>query len=107
MQNGPCWLRRNFRIQVIKKKKQAAKDRFCINGTHGSSENVLLKTPSKECVYKIFKGRGGQTRCIMGDVQMVNSHTSQYSLVPGPSLVTTKFKMAAIEITFHTHQCIK
>ena len=22
------------------------------------------------------EGRGGQTRCIMGDAQMVNSHTS-------------------------------
>ena len=54
-----------------------------------------------------FEGEGGgQTMCIMGDVQMVNSHTSQYSLVPGLSLVTIKFKMATKEITFHTHQYI-
>ena len=51
-------LRRNFSIQVIKK-KQAAKGRFCItNRTHESSENVLLKTPSKECVCKILRRRG-------------------------------------------------
>ena len=31
-------------------------------------------------------GGGGQTRCIMGDAQMVNSHTSWYSFVPGLSL---------------------
>ena len=46
----------SLRIQVIK--KRAAQGIFCINWTHESSENVLLKTPSKECVYKILRGGG-------------------------------------------------
>ena len=128
----------SLRIQVIRK-KQAAQGRFCINWTHESSENVLLKTRSKECVCKILRGRGGKqgryygwcaasypglfalsewpeeawnsrqawqvTSAVTSHPKsprttgneagwcaniMVNSHTSQYSLVLGLSLANHK-----------------
>ena len=86
----------SLRIQVIRKKKQAAQDRFCINWTHESSENVLLKTASKESVCKILRGRGGANKVYYG------------WCADGEFLHLPVFlEMAAKEITFHTHQYIK
>ena len=48
-----------FAYKLLKKQQQqVAKGRFCINWTHDSSENILLKTPGKECLCKILRGRG-------------------------------------------------
>ena len=54
----------SLRVQVIKKK--AAKGRFFINWTPESSENVLLKTPSKRMRLQNFKGGGGANKVYNG-----------------------------------------
>ena len=75
----------SLRIQVIKKSLPRV-------------DSVLIE-PMKVLKMFCWKHRvntrgggwgGGQTRCIMGDAQMVNSHTSWYSLVPGLSLANHK-----------------
>ena len=78
----------SLRIQVIKKRLQRV-DSLLIEPLK-VLKMFCWKHRVKECVCKILKGEVGQTRCIMGDVQMVNSHTSQYFLVPDLSLANHK-----------------